>query len=279
MSHCGSTLSYETVDVFTDTACGGNPLGVCFVPETMELSAAQMLKITAEFNYSESTFVFPPADPAHTARVRIFTPATEVPFAGHPNVGTAAVLARRGECFGKAIGSEVIFEEEAGLVPVRIERGENGSVGATLTAPQSFATSETLECAEVAAAIGLTSADISTDHHVPTVASVGLPFVLVELSSREALQRSRNVVSEFSNGSETLETVGKILCYIRADADDTVDIRARMFTKRGNEDPATGSANCALLGLLASLDGSTTHTMETLQLKVAQGVEMGRPSL
>jgi trans-2,3-dihydro-3-hydroxyanthranilate isomerase len=279
MAHA-PTISYETVDVFTDTACGGNPLAVCFVPESVELSAAQMLKITSEFNYSESTFVFPPTDPAHTARVRIFTPATEVPFAGHPNVGTAAVLARRGECFGTPVGDEVIFEEEAGLVPVKVERGENGAVGATLTAPQSFVTAGTLAAAEVAAAVGLTGADIRTDHHAPTVASVGLPFIVTELSSREALERSHNVVSEFSNGSEQLEEVGKILCYIRcADADDKVDIRARMFTKRGNEDPATGSANCALVGLLASLDASMAETMETLQLKIAQGVEMGRPSL
>ncbi len=278
MAHA-PTISYETVDVFTDTAGGGNPLAVCFVPDSVELSATQMLKITSEFNYSESTFVFPPTNPAHTARVRIFTPATEVPFAGHPNIGTAAVLARRGECFGKPVGEEVIFEEEAGLVLVRIERGERGAVGATLTAPQSFATTGTLECAEVAAAIGLTGADIRTDHHAPTVASVGLPFVVTELTSREALERSHNVVSEFSNGSEQLEAVGKILCYVRADADDDVDIRARMFTKRGNEDPATGSANCALVGLLASLDASTAETTETLQLKIAQGVEMGRPSL
>ena len=278
MAHA-STLSYETIDVFTNAAAGGNPLAVCFVPDGLELSAAQMLKITSEFNYSESTFVFPPIDPANTARVRIFTPATEIPFAGHPNVGTAAVLARRGECFGKSIGAEVIFEEEAGLVPVKIERGEDGVVGATLTAPQSFVTAGTLECAEVAAAIGLTCADIRTAHHAPTVASVGLPFVLAELSSREALERSHNVVSEFSNGSEQLEAVGKILCYIRAEPGDNVDIRARMFTKRGNEDPATGSANCALLGLLASLDNSTSKHMETLQLKIAQGVEMGRPSV
>ena len=275
----GAGIAFETIDVFTDTACGGNPLGVCFLPAGVELSAAQMLKITAEFNYSESTFVMPPADPAHTARVRIFTPATEVPFAGHPNVGTAAVLARRGECFGKPIGEEVVFEEEAGLVPVRIQRGEGGAVGATLTAPQPFAVSGTLECAEVAAAIGLTSTDIRTDGHAPTVASVGLPFVVAELSSCEALERSRNVVAEFSSGSEQLETVGKILCYIRADDGDSVDIRARMFTKRGNEDPATGSANCALLGLLASLDSSTVDATETLRLRIAQGVEMGRPSL
>ena len=181
-SSVSSSVAYETIDVFTDTACGGNPLAVCFLPDAgAELTAQQMLKLTAEFNYSESTFVMPPSDPSHTARVRIFTPATEIPFAGHPNVGTAAVLARRGECFGKPIGDTVVFEEEAGLVPLTILRGEGGSVGATLTAPQSFATDGALGCAEVAAVIGLDSADIRSDRHPPTAASVGLPFVVTEL--------------------------------------------------------------------------------------------------
>ena len=166
-------MEYETVDVFTDTHFGGNPLAVCFLPPgSAELSTAQMLQITREFNYSESTFVMPPTDPAHTARVRIFTPAAEVPFAGHPTVGTAAVLARRGECFGAPIGDGVVFEEQAGLVPLEVLRGDGGSIGATLTAPEPWATlPAAFSAAQVAATVGLEESDISCARHAPLAAS------------------------------------------------------------------------------------------------------------
>src|ERR1700720_1365565 len=107
---------YITVDVFTDRAFGGNPLAV--VLDSGGLSTAQMQAIATEFNYSETTFVLPPRDAAHDAQVRIFTPRAEMPFAGHPNVGTAFVLARTGTSYGRTIaGDRVIFEEKAGLVP------------------------------------------------------------------------------------------------------------------------------------------------------------------
>ena len=108
------TLTYETTDVFSGVAFGGNPLAVVFGAEG--LPSATLQKIAAEFCYSETTFVLPPSDPARTARVRIFTPVAELPFAGHPNVGTAFVLARRGEAFGRPVGTELAFEEQAGLV-------------------------------------------------------------------------------------------------------------------------------------------------------------------
>ena len=117
------TLTYETADVFTSVAFGGNPLAVVFGAEGLPDSTLQ--KIAAEFCYSETTFVLPPADPKHTARVRIFTPVAELPFAGHPNVGTAFVLARRGEAFGRPVGTELAFEEQAGLVQARC-RGRVG---------------------------------------------------------------------------------------------------------------------------------------------------------
>jgi len=101
---------FVTVDVFTDRKFGGNPLAV--FPDAQGLSTEQMQSIAAEFNYAETTFVLPPSDPKHTAHVRIFTPKAEMPFAGHPNVGTAFVLAR----LGKAKGERLVFEEKAGLV-------------------------------------------------------------------------------------------------------------------------------------------------------------------
>src|SRR3984893_9330995 len=123
---------YITVDVFTDRAFGGNPLAV--VLDAGGLSTAQMQAIATEFNYSETTFVLPPGDPAHDAQVRIFTVRSEIPFAGHPNVGTAFVLATQ----AAKPPARLVFEEKAGLVPVEILTGQGRVVGAELTAPQGL---------------------------------------------------------------------------------------------------------------------------------------------
>jgi hypothetical protein len=120
-------LQFQTVDVFTSDRFAGNPLVV--VLNADGLSAAQMQAIAAEFNLAETTFIRPPRDAAHTAEVRIFTPRSEMPFAGHPNVGTAFVLARAGSSYGRPVdGEHVVFEEKAGLVPIEILRD-----GATVT--------------------------------------------------------------------------------------------------------------------------------------------------
>src|ERR1700687_821586 len=111
-------IAYETVDVFTEQRFGGNPLAV--IPDARGLGSADMQRIAREFNYSETTFVEPPADPANTAKVRIFTPASELPFAGHPNVGTAFVLGRMRSVFDNAVGDVLRFEEAAGLGPVEL---------------------------------------------------------------------------------------------------------------------------------------------------------------
>src|SRR3984885_15879207 len=125
---------YITVDVFTDRAFGGNPLAV--VLDAEGLSTAQMQAIANEFNYSETTFVLPPRVSEHTAHVRIFTPRIEVPFAGHPNVGTAVVVAREWEANGRAPVDRFVFEEAAGLVSMRLLRDGGVVVGAELTAPE-----------------------------------------------------------------------------------------------------------------------------------------------
>ena len=115
-----NTLSYVTVDVFTSTRFEGNPLAV--IPDARGLSDAAMQKIATEFRYSEVTFVLPPEDPQNSARVRIFTPTMEIPFAGHPNVGTAYVLGQQAEIFGKPVGDTLRFEEKAGIVEVSLKR-------------------------------------------------------------------------------------------------------------------------------------------------------------
>src|SRR6476469_8644313 len=134
-------VPFQTVDVFTDRKFGGNPLAV--IPDAQGLSGEQMQAIAAEFNLAETTFVLPPKDPAHTAQVRIFTPRHEMPFAGHPNVGTAFALAREGTSYGRPVnGDHVIFEEKAGLVPISLLK--NGAIvsGARLASPQLLAVTD-----------------------------------------------------------------------------------------------------------------------------------------
>src|SRR5512138_2148275 len=127
-------VPFQTVDVFTARKFGGNPLAV--IPDATGLSSAQMQSIAAEFNLAETTFVLPPQEPAHTAHVRIFTPKAEMPFAGHPNVGTAFVLAQRGECHGRKLsGDRLVFEEKAGPVNIELTRENGAVVAARLAAP------------------------------------------------------------------------------------------------------------------------------------------------
>jgi trans-2,3-dihydro-3-hydroxyanthranilate isomerase len=257
--------------VFTDVRFGGNQLAV--LPEAQGLSDRQMQQIAREFNFAETAFVFP-AERGQTRRVRIFTPATEVPFAGHPNVGTAFVLAATG-ALGPFDGQiSVTFEEKAGLVPIVIRRREGG-LWCELAAPERLSLGATLPAEVLAAAVSLTADDIVTTTHPPRVASVGLPFVLAELSDRSALARAR----VNPQGVEALAARGvtpDVHLYTRSG--DEFDVRARMFAPLDGvpEDPATGSANCALAGLLLHASAARDGTGSW---RIAQGVEMGRPSV
>ena len=158
---------YVTVDVFTDRAFGGNPLAV--VLDAAKLSTAQMQAIATEFNYSETTFVLPPQNSAHDAQVRIFTVNSEIPFAGHPNVGTAFVLAT----LATRPPARLMFEEKAGLVSVEILTAQGKVVGAELTAPQPLAKTVQVSAEQAASCLSLSAADVKTDRHPPHVASVG----------------------------------------------------------------------------------------------------------
>jgi trans-2,3-dihydro-3-hydroxyanthranilate isomerase len=262
---------YVTIDVFTDRAFGGNPLAV--VLDAGGLSTGQMQAVAREFNYSETTFVLPPADPAHTAEVRIFTPVTELPFAGHPNVGTALVLAAR----APTPPDRVVFEEKAGLVSLEIRFSSGAPASAELTAPRLLARGRDADPAEIAAAVGLTAAEVATARHKPTVASVGLAFVFVELASRAALAAVRPDPGRLAAlpaafGSDS------VFVYTADAADAECDLHARMFVPFGGvvEDPATGSAAAALVALHASL---VPAPEAEVMLRIAQGEDMGRPSL
>jgi trans-2,3-dihydro-3-hydroxyanthranilate isomerase len=266
-------LEFVTVDVFTDRRFGGNPLAVVFNGE--QLTATQMQSIAGEFNLAETTFVLPRNEASHTAQVRIFTPKAELPFAGHPNVGTAFALARRGSVFGRPIGDRLVFEEAAGLVPLELIKEGASVVGARLTAPQPLSRGPDLSPELVAAACGLTADDIETRHHTPCAASCGTTFVFAEVTTRRALEAAQPRSEAFSRNIPA--GANGIHLYLR-DAGDGVDIRARMFAPLLGvpEDPATGSANAALAGLLAGL---MPEPDLALQLRIAQGIEMGRPSL
>ena len=264
---------YFTCDVFTDTRFGGNQLAV--LPEADGLSDEQMQQIAREFNFSETTFVLPPRA-GHDRRVRIFTPPREVPFAGHPNVGTAFVLASMGAFGPLDVPRSVTFEEEAGLVPIAIHRREGGRIWCELTAPQGLTLGKTVSAQAVAAAVSLSADDILTTAHAPQMASVGLPFLIAELKDRDALERSRPDIA----GLEGLiaEGIEQPDVHLYVNTSDGFDIRARMFSPMDGipEDPATGSANCALVGLLSHLDEAAGGTFSW---RIAQGVEMGRPSV
>ena len=266
---------YHICDVFTDTRFGGNQLAV--LPDAQGLTAAQMQQIAREFNFAESTFVFPPTS-GHTRGVRIFTPAKEIPFAGHPNVGTAFVLATAGELGDVGAGTTVTFEESAGVVPLRIQRRAD-RLFCELTAPEPLSLGPAVSLQLVAQAVSVAPADIVTETHGPQVASVGLPFIMVELKNRAALKSARINMAGF----EALAAQGvtpDVLMYVRTrrkDGDD-FDIRARMFAPLDGvpEDAATGSANCALAAMLAHYDAAASGTH---RYRISQGVELGRPSV
>jgi trans-2,3-dihydro-3-hydroxyanthranilate isomerase len=264
---------YVTVDVFTDRVFGGNPLAV--VLDAQGLKKPQMQAIATEFNYAETTFVLPPRDPEHSAQVRIFTPRIEVPFAGHPNVGTAVVFAREREGQGGPPLDRLVFEEAAGLVPIRLIRQNDAVVGAEFTAPETLTTGPKVSSGDIAACLSLTAADISLANHPPQILSVGLPFLVTEITTREALRRAKPDALTHERVLPPLN-IDAIYCYSRGATPQ--QLHARMFSPLDGivEDPATGSAAAATLSLLAAL---RPERDAELSWRIEQGVEMGRPSL
>ena len=255
---------FVTCDVFTERRFGGNQLAV--LPDADGLTAAQMQTIAAEFNYSETTFVLPPVDPAHLAHVRIFTPKHEMPFAGHPTVGTALVL---GWLDRLPAGGEIVLEEQAGPVPVRVNTDGCAAGFAEFAAPVAPTHGETLP----PEAAGLGDAEVLSVGGLPCVASCGAPFLLVEVASLEALAAAR-----MDSSTQLPEPAIGVFVFTRATRDTALDIRARMFAPSHGvvEDPATGSAAAAFAGYMAGRPGLAEgwHVW-----RIGQGFEMGRPSL
>ncbi len=267
-------LDFVTVDVFTTQRFGGNPLAV--ILNARGLSGEAMQSIAAEFNLAETTFVLPPQDPAHTAEVRIFTPRAELPFAGHPNTGTAFVLAGRGVSYGRRVRGPLAFEEKTGLVTIDLAQEDGRVTGARLAAPQSVTVGDEIPLEIIASACSLDPHDLETAHHRPTIASSGVPFVLAELKSRHALAKAAPRSDVFEAHLPAGRATG-IHLYVQSSEAD-VDIQARMFAPLHGipEDPATGSANVILIGFLAGL--ATGRDLRLIKT-IAQGVDIRRPSL
>ncbi|PKA41909.1 PhzF family phenazine biosynthesis protein [Rhizobium sullae] len=271
-------LSYTTVDVFTSNRFEGNPLAVVMGAE--ELGTETMQKIAAEFRYSEITFVLSPRDPANTANVRIFTPTMEIPFAGHPNVGTAYVLGQQKEIFGKPVRDTLRFEERAGLVEVALRRVGGRVTAATIRAPRPLDIGAAVSEETVARCIGIDSHAILNSTHQPVFVSVGLSFAVAELDGPASLGAARPNLTHFQDAAGPNAEGNhdfSLFVYARS-PEEPWTIRARMFAPLDNvpEDPATGSASAALSAYLVSLAPEQTTTR---RLTIEQGVEMGRRSI
>ncbi len=282
------TIRYVTTDVFTSQPFSGNQLAVVFGAEGLSTDTLQA--ITREFNYSETTFVFAPESAGTTRRVRIFTPGMEVPFAGHPTIGTAHVLVATGEVKPSAeeiAAGEmtVVLGENVGPVPVRLRLDQGVPSWAQLTT--ALLPEERVEVADrdaIAHMLSLEVTDLLDGDYAPTGVSCGLPFQMIPLASVDAVSRARLRVDAWERvlGGKWAEWPMVFAMTGGTDHGDLADhvrgcdIRARVFVPSGGvpEDPATGSANAALAGYLAA----RTPRDGRLRWDVAQGVEMGRPS-
>ncbi|MEJ2539278.1 MAG: PhzF family phenazine biosynthesis protein [Gemmatimonadota bacterium] len=275
-------LDYRTLDVFTDTPFAGNPLAV--FPRARGLDTGQMQRVALEMNLSESVFVFPPETPEGTRRIRIFTPGREVPFAGHPTVGTAFYLVASGEVELPRDGGTLVLEENVGPVRVRVDCRDGVPVSAELTAAdERFEAPVEAPRDVLGALVSVPEEAVGAEGVVPGVtgrlepafASVGLPYLILPLRDIDAVE---SAVLDTAVWRELLPPgAPSRMVYLVAPGGRGagVDLHVRMFAPDAGvpEDPATGSAAAALgayLGTRAT-DGDHAWTLE-------QGLEMGRPS-
>jgi trans-2,3-dihydro-3-hydroxyanthranilate isomerase len=252
-------MGYEftLVDVFSDRPFGGNQLVV--FPDATGITDQTMQKLAREFNFSETTFVLPPRDPAHTCQVRIFTPNQELPFAGHPTVGTAAVLAHLGE------RDAFVFEEGIGPVTVAVD---GNTIRLHLRSPSYETTDETPAPAAVAKALTLPEDAIAESWY----AGVGLRICFVRLAGPELVDRAALDKAAWEAGIADGWSP-----HLYVFAGDSARVHARFFAPAVgvDEDPATGSA-CA--ALVASLAQRSPEQDGYHRIQIDQGVAMGRPS-
>lgn len=284
----GKTLQgrfYEIYDVFTDKPLTGNPLAI--VHDAEGLDDATMLAIAREFNLSETVFMAPAVNALHTASMRIFTPDYELPFAGHPTVGTAIALAYK-NAGGKQPQTDLIMTLEEKIGPVRVAVHCNGHQKAGGQQPAAFAEFDLpqlpervdikVEKEQVAAALRLNTHEIGFENHVPSVWSGGKPFVLVPV--KNMIAAAKVVVDPVfveDHMPEIAENAAPFYIYTRETRLYESNYHARMFTSGQHvyEDPATGSAVAAFAGAIHEFDRSVEGMS---QLWIEQGIQMGRPS-
>jgi trans-2,3-dihydro-3-hydroxyanthranilate isomerase len=266
---------FATLDVFTSTRFAGNPLAV--VLESGGLDAAAMQRIAREFNLSETVFVFPPKHPAHRAALRIFTPARELPFAGHPTVGTAVLLAHLD---GAAAKPAFVLEETVGPVPCRVRDSHGDSEGgfAEFDVPRlPVREAAPSDIDAMTAALGLAAAETRVSGWPVERWSAGNPFTCVPVRGLEAIRSCRVNLARFNDAFGGGEKAAAFV-FCRETTDPRNNLHARMFSPSMGiiEDPATGSAAAALAGYLAMHGryGDGEH-----RVRIEQGIEMGRPSL
>jgi trans-2,3-dihydro-3-hydroxyanthranilate isomerase len=266
---------FFTLDVFTDRAFGGNQLAV--FPDAANVSPDRMQDIAREFNFSETVFVLPPEDPAHARRVRIFTPGAELPFAGHPTVGTAHLLAATGAVPTVEGENSFVLEEGVGPVLVTVRRSAGAVVFAQLSVAKLPERLDTAAPGEIAEVLSLSRDDVVDDAVGPVAYSCGVPFLFARLRNVDVVSRAE---LNYAAWKRTLAQRGTNELFFFAEGGRLpgADVHGRMFAPGLGvpEDPATGSAVAALAGYLVALqqpaDGTGKWTVE-------QGVEMGRPSL
>ena len=269
-------LHYHRVDVFTDRAFGGNPLAV--FANGRGLGTETMQAIAKEFNLSETTFVLPPDDPRHDWRVRIFTPGSELPMAGHPTVGTAFVLARehmipRGG--DKSAGTNIILEEGVGPVPVSVEFEGGEPSYAEMTQPLPTFGPRPDDRRAVAAMLSLEESDLEPELPVEVV-SCGVPFLYVPLRSLEAARRARPR-ADLIEAAAADGVPPQVFVFTREVESAFSTVHSRMFAPGLGitEDPATGAAS-GPLGCYLVTHGLVSGAAADIVSE--QGLEMGRPS-
>lgn len=262
---------YVILDVFTDRPLAGNPLAV--VLDASGLNAEDMQAIAREFNLSETVFLLPAEDEGRKARLRIFTPSHEMPFAGHPTVGTAVLLGLMDAVAGKGRGSRFEIEEQIGVIACDFEATGKRSGRASFQLPKLPAPVQPApSAAAIAAALGLEASDIGFGAHAPSRFDAGVGFTLVPVKTLEALGRARSRPAAWA---DAVADRGAYL-YTRETGDPAVAFRARMLRADGSEDPATGSAAAAFAGALARFEplADGDHAF-----RIGQGFEMRRPSV
>ena len=270
-------LNFHTLDVFTSTKFAGNPLAV--VLHADHLSTEQMQTITKEFNLSETTFVMKPENPNNSAKVRIFFPGGEMPFAGHPTLGTAILLAELKNKPGCTISTEIRLELNAGLTPVKVTRIADQCSG-IFTAPivPFIVDAPVPSVQDVARALNVNAHEIGFEGHRMISLEGGPRFFYVPVKTRAALEQSKVLEPHWSNILATMPgNVDAAYLYTRGGDSPNASFRARMFAPTGGipEDPATGSATALLAAQLLFAENlkDGTHTWQ-----LEQGYEMGRPS-